>query len=109
VSKWDAATGQHDYSRGPGGILHDSNGTTIFTPGLAQRSSTSDRFFHGDWLGSTRWMSEATNGNSFLVYGLFDRFGILPGADVPVALAALGEALREALGCAAIPCVHLLR
>lgn len=47
----------------------------MFTPGLSQRSNTRDRFFHADWLGGTRWMSEATDGNSFPVYVLFDSFG----------------------------------
>jgi RHS repeat-associated protein len=42
---------------------------------LAQRSGSTDRFFHNDWLGSTRWMSDGANGNSFPVYALFDSFG----------------------------------
>jgi RHS repeat-associated protein len=75
VSKWDLWTGQHDYTWGPGGVLYDSNGNTTFTPGLAQRSGGTDRFFHTDWLGSTRWMSDGANGNSFPVYALFDSFG----------------------------------
>jgi hypothetical protein len=56
-------------------VLFDSNGNTTFTPGLAQRSGSTDRFFHTDWLGSTRWMSDGANGNSFPVYALFDSFG----------------------------------
>ena len=72
VSKWDLWTGQHDYTWGPDGVLYDSNGNTTFTPGLAQRSGSTDRFFHTDWLGSTRWISDGANGNSFPVYALFD-------------------------------------
>jgi hypothetical protein len=72
VSKWDAASGQHDYSWGPGGILHDSDDDMTFTPGLSQHTNTVDRFFHTDWLGSTRWMSEGNNGDLFPVYALFD-------------------------------------
>jgi hypothetical protein len=34
VSKWEAATGQHDYAWGPGGLLHDSNANTTSTPGF---------------------------------------------------------------------------
>jgi hypothetical protein len=77
VSKWDAWTGQHDYTWGPDGLLHDSNNGNpiVYTPGLAQRSATSDLFFHTDWLGSTRWMSEAGNGNSFPYYRLYDSQG----------------------------------
>jgi RHS repeat-associated protein len=75
VSKWDAASGQHDYTWGPGGILHDSDDDTTFTPGLAQHTNTVDRFFHTDWLGSTRWMSEGNNGDLFPVYALFDSQG----------------------------------
>jgi RHS repeat-associated protein len=75
VSKWDLWTGQHDYTWGPAGVLYDSNGATVYTPGLAQRSGSTDRLVHTDWLGSTRWMSDGANGNSFPVYALFDSFG----------------------------------
>jgi RHS repeat-associated protein len=75
VSKWDAVTGQHNYTWGPGGLLQDSYDTTTYTPGLAQRTTLTNRLIHTDWLGSTRWMSDGFNGNSFPVYGLFDSFG----------------------------------
>ena len=65
----DLSTGVHDYSWGPGGIVHDSNANTTYTPGLAHRKNSglptaSDRFYHSDWLGSTRYLSESS-GNSF--------------------------------------------
>ena len=74
VSKSDLWTGTHNYSWGPGGILADSSGSTVYTPGLAQRQGSTDRFSHGDWLGSTRYLSDST-GNSFPSALRFDAFG----------------------------------
>jgi hypothetical protein len=54
VSKSDLWTGTHNYSWGPGGILTDSSGSTVYTPGFAQRQGSTDRFFHDDWLDSLR-------------------------------------------------------
>jgi RHS repeat-associated protein len=55
----------HDYTWGPSGIVHDSaNGGTNFTPGLAERRGTTDKFVHGDWLGSTRYLSDSTGNNT---------------------------------------------
>jgi RHS repeat-associated protein len=57
VGKTDS-TGMHTYHREPGGTLMEdsvSGGTgAVYTPGFAQRSGTENRFFHEDWLGSTR-------------------------------------------------------
>jgi RHS repeat-associated protein len=74
VGKWDTWIGQHDFSRGPGGVVHDSNGSFVYTPGLAHRQGTEDRFYHGDWLGSTRYLSDVT-GNSFPSALRFDAYG----------------------------------
>jgi RHS repeat-associated protein len=73
-SKWDSATGQHDFTWGLGGVLKNSNGSTVYTPGLAERKNGSDTFYHSDWLGSTRYLSDDT-GNSF-PHGLrYDAYG----------------------------------
>jgi YD repeat-containing protein len=45
VGKWDSWTAQHNYTWGPGGIVFDSSGSTVLTPGLAQRSNGVDQFF----------------------------------------------------------------
>src|SRR5262249_18471850 len=75
VNKWDSWTGNHDYSRAGGGIVHDSNGAgTVITPGFAQRQGTTDRFTHKDWLGSSRYLSDST-GNAFPRATRFDAFG----------------------------------
>jgi RHS repeat-associated protein len=73
VFKSDSWTGNHDYSWGPGGVLHDTNGSTVYTPGLAQRQGSTDRFLHSDWVGSTRYLSDST-GNSFPAALRFDAF-----------------------------------
>src|SRR5207248_11069088 len=75
--------GSHDYSRGEAGILYDSSATTVYTPGLAQRAGGVDRFFHTDWLGSTRYLSDGS-GNSFpsgLRYSAFGERSATGGTD----------------------------
>jgi RHS repeat-associated protein len=74
VGKWDSWTGQHDYSWAPGGIVFDSSGSTVLTPGLAQRSNGTDSFFHTDWIGSTRYMTDGT-GNATPSALRYDAFG----------------------------------
>ena len=75
VSKSDFWTGAHNYSWGPGGVVHDSSGSgTVHTPGFAQRQGSIDRFYHDDWLGSTRYLSDST-GNAFPAALRFDAFG----------------------------------
>ncbi len=54
-SQWH---GEHKYSWSAFGIVHDTNASRTFTPGLAQRKGTNDLFIHPDHLGSTRWLSE---------------------------------------------------
>jgi RHS repeat-associated protein len=60
----------HAYSAG----LHDSAGNTTFTPGISQRQNGADRFFHQDWLGSTRYLTDST-GNSAPTAYRFDAYG----------------------------------
>jgi hypothetical protein len=46
-------------------VLHDTaNGGTTLTPGPSERQGTTDKFFHGDWLGSTRYLSDSTGNNT---------------------------------------------
>ena len=63
VAKSDAWTGSHNFSWGPTGMLCDSSGSTVFTPGLAQRQNGVDRFVHEDWLGSLRYLTDSTGNN----------------------------------------------
>src|SRR5207244_657343 len=76
---------QHDYSWGPGGIVFDSSGSTVLTPGLAQRSNGVDRFSHPDWIGSARYLTDST-GNvapSALRYDAFGERMALAGPAYP--------------------------
>jgi hypothetical protein len=74
VFKSDSWTGSHDYSFALGSVFHDSNLSTVHTPGLAQRQGSTDRFCHSDWVGSTRYLSDST-GNSIPSALRFDAFG----------------------------------
>jgi RHS repeat-associated protein len=80
VSKTDLATGVHVYSFG----LFDSAGATVYTPGFAQRRGVTDRFFHDDWLGSTRYLTDSgqavTSAMRFDAYGARSALG---GTDGP--------------------------
>lgn len=71
VTKTDAQTGAHTYSFG----LHDTDKNTIHTPGLAQRKGGSDRFYHEDWLGSTRYLTDKT-GKSAPTKARYDAYGV---------------------------------
>jgi hypothetical protein len=67
----------HVFSWSPMGVLHDSHQDTRFTPGWGQREGGSmgvDRFFHSDWLGSTRYLSDST-GDNFPSELLYDAYG----------------------------------
>jgi RHS repeat-associated protein len=46
----------------------------VLTPGLAQRSGSTDRFFQEDWLGSTRYMTDSS-GNTAPSALRYDAFG----------------------------------
>lgn len=53
------------------GLLHENNSTSVgttYTPGFAQweqkgNNQPTDRFFHVDWLGSTRYLSDSSGVN----------------------------------------------
>jgi RHS repeat-associated protein len=64
----------HNFSWGPGGLLHEDNPTTVYTPGFGHRSNGVNKFYHVDWLGSTRYTSDIT-GNSFPAAMRFDAYG----------------------------------
>jgi tRNA threonylcarbamoyladenosine biosynthesis protein TsaE len=51
----------HTLSYGAG-LLRDDTGTgsTTYTPGISQRAGLADTFFHEDWLGSNRYLTDAT-------------------------------------------------
>ena len=78
VSMQDLAGGsfpsQHDYTWGLGGVLYDSFSSSTYTPGVSQRVGGGDQFFHTDWLGSTRYLSDST-GNNFPNALRYDAFG----------------------------------
>jgi RHS repeat-associated protein len=83
ITKTDPWSPYHHYTWGLGGVLVDSNdmqppgtplNTLIYTPGVSQNVNGTDRFFHTDWLGSTRYLSDAT-GNSFPSALRYDAFG----------------------------------
>ncbi len=95
VNKWDSWTGQHDYSWGPGGLVHDSNGSTTYTPRVSHRKDGVDRFYHGDWLGSTRYLSDST-GNSFPTSLRYDGYGQKSASQGP--FPPDGPAVRRGVG-----------
>jgi RHS repeat-associated protein len=71
---------EHVYSYGAG-LLHDTAGNTVYTPGVSQRSSIGDRYFHEDWLGSTRYLTDSS-GQAPTAYR-FDAFGAQSAAAGP--------------------------
>jgi len=64
-------------------VVHDSNANTSYTPGLAHRQGSADRFYHSDWLGSTRFLSDGTGIDfpSALRYDAFGRRSATGGVD----------------------------
>jgi RHS repeat-associated protein len=92
VGKWDSWTAQHNYTWGPGGIVFDSSGSTVLTPGLAQRSNGVDRFFQEDWIGSARYLTDSS-GNaapSALRYDAFGNRTALAGPSYPTEFEFVG-------------------
>ncbi len=76
----------HTYSFGAG-LLHDSAGSTVYTPGISQRQNAgalqgSDRFFHDDWIGSTRYLTDATGLSAPTAYR-YDAFGLITASAGP--------------------------
>jgi hypothetical protein len=65
---------QHNYTLGLGGVLYDALNSTTYTPGVSQRVNGVDTFFHTDWLGSTRYLTDST-GNNFPSALRYDAFG----------------------------------
>jgi RHS repeat-associated protein len=49
----------HTYSYGAG-LLYDSAGTTVYTPGVSHCQSGIDSYYHEDWIASTRYTTDAT-------------------------------------------------
>jgi RHS repeat-associated protein len=73
VTKTDLFSATYTYSRGPGGVLYD--GATTYTPGLGHRyTGINPRFYHSDWVGSTRYLSDSS-GNFFPSALRYDAFG----------------------------------
>jgi RHS repeat-associated protein len=64
----------HVYSFGAG-LLHDSAGNTTYTPGISQRKNGVDAFFHEDWIGSTRYLTDGSGLAAPTAYR-FDAFGV---------------------------------
>jgi RHS repeat-associated protein len=86
--------GSHLYSFG---LYDDANGGAYtYTPGLAVRRNGVDRFFHSDWLGSTRALTDGsggldpnTGGASVPYRKRFDAYGLqsnFAGTDSPDAV-----------------------
>jgi RHS repeat-associated protein len=64
----------HNFSYGPGGLLHEDNPTTVYTPGFGHRSNGINKFYHVDWIGSTRYTSDLS-GNGFPAALRYDAYG----------------------------------
>src|SRR5262249_4119801 len=73
--KNDAWTGDHWFTWGLEGVVNDSYLDTRYTPGLLQRRNGVDRFFHSDWLGSTRHLSDSTGSATVPSSLRYDAFG----------------------------------
>ena len=66
----------HTYSYGAG-LLRDeagAAGSTVYTPGVSQRKNGVDHYFHQDWIGSTRYLTDASGLGVPSAYR-FDAFG----------------------------------
>jgi hypothetical protein len=75
TENWPGASLTHNYSWGPDGLVYDGNANTTYTPGFGQQANGVDRYLDQDWLGSTRYLSDGANGNSFPSLLRFDAFG----------------------------------
>lgn len=58
------------------GLLEEisGGGSTVYTPGVSQRQNGVDRFFHSDWIGSTRYLTDGTGLSAPTAYR-FDAYG----------------------------------
>jgi RHS repeat-associated protein len=73
--------------------VYDSSGSTVLTPGLAQRSGSTDRFFQEDWIGSARYLTDSS-GNaapSALRYDAYGNRTALAGPSYPTEFAFVGK------------------
>jgi hypothetical protein len=87
----------HLYSYGAG-LLHDEAGSTVYTPGVSQRRDGADAYFHGDWIGSTRYLTNSTGLTAPTAYR-FDAYGRLSaqaGPDVTSSRFAGGHGYESA-------------
>jgi RHS repeat-associated protein len=55
-------------------VLYDSSNSTTYTPGVSQNVNNVDSFFHSDWLGSTRYLTDST-GNTATAAPRYTAFG----------------------------------
>jgi RHS repeat-associated protein len=74
VTKSDFWTVPHTYTWGLGGVLYDSSNNTTYTPGVSQNVNGTDSYFHSDWLGSTRYLTDST-GNTATAAPRYTAFG----------------------------------
>jgi RHS repeat-associated protein len=82
----------HLYSYGAG-LLHDEAGSTVYTPGVSQRRDGADAYFHQDWIGSTRYLTNSTGLSAPTAYR-YDAYGRLSaqaGPDVTHSKSAGGH------------------
>jgi RHS repeat-associated protein len=73
---------EHDFSWGLGGLLYDTYQSAVYTPGVSQRVNGVDSYFHTDWLGSTRYLSDDT-GTGYTGALRYDAFGNRTDASTP--------------------------
>jgi RHS repeat-associated protein len=77
----------HTFSYGAGLLRDDTaTGSTTYTPGVSQRSGVTDLFFHEDWQGSTRYLTDATGLNAPTGYR-HDAYGMQIASSGPDATA----------------------
>jgi RHS repeat-associated protein len=57
--KSDLWTGVYNYTWGLEGLLHDSAENRLIAPGVGEQKNGVTQYFHGDWLGSTRALTDA--------------------------------------------------
>jgi RHS repeat-associated protein len=65
----------HTFSYGAGLLRDDTaTGSTTYTPGISQRAGAVDTYFHEDWLGSNRYLTDALGATAPTAYR-FDAYG----------------------------------
>jgi RHS repeat-associated protein len=73
--------------------VFDSSGSTVLTPGLAQRSNGVNRFFQEDWIGSARYLTDSMGNTapSALRYDAFGERTALAGPSYPTEFQFAGK------------------